>query len=349
MTVISYTGNRTHPSARLRVRQYTPFLRNYGITLRDCSVPWDTTMPKQKWRRAAWALGTVAWRSAQIPASYTGAITLIQRQTLPGYYHLHRLMKGPCVLDVDDAIWLNRGGERVAGLARSCDAIICGNRYLMSYFEQWNRRVRLLPTPVDTELLKPGPVPLEERSQIIGWTGTSENYQFLYQIEKALARVLREHPQARLLTVSDKPPAFTELPPSQVEFVPWSVQAEADALQRMAVGLMPLDNTPWSEGKCSFKMLCYMAAAVPVVVSPVGMNREVLALGNIGYGPQTENEWVEALDAILRNRWKAATLGRNARQLAVSDFSLDVLSNRFSTHLYEIGASAAPQSVDSRG
>ncbi len=336
MNVVAYTAGLAHPSSRLRVRQYAPLLRSHGITLKDCPVPWDTTMPRQKLQRLAWGVGTVAWRAAQIPASYAGAVTLIQRQTLPGYYSLHRFMKGPCVLDVDDAVWLTRGGQRAAAMAASCEAVICGNRYLADFFKQWNNNVKELATPVDTRLINPGPLPLSQRQPIIGWTGTSENYKFLYQIEKALARVLRAHPQARLLTVADSPPSFTEIPSGQSEHVPWSVTAEAEALKRMTIGIMPLDDTPWSRGKCSFKMLCYMAAGLPVVVSPVGMNIDVLATGDIGYGPESQEQWIEALDSLLSDPAASATRGWNARQVAVTRFSLDVLGGRLASHLYQV-------------
>ncbi len=63
----------------------------------------------------------------------------------------------------------------------------------------------------------------------------------------------------------------------------------------MSVGLMPLADTDWCNGKCSYKMLCYMAAGLPVVVTAAGMNREVLALGEVGLSAASEREWVDAL------------------------------------------------------
>jgi glycosyltransferase involved in cell wall biosynthesis len=47
----------------------------------------------------------------------------------------------------------------------------------------------------------------------------------------------------------------------------------------MHIGIMPLEDTAWARGKCSFKMLQYMSCGIPVVVSPVGMNLEILKMG----------------------------------------------------------------------
>jgi glycosyltransferase involved in cell wall biosynthesis len=43
----------------------------------------------------------------------------------------------------------------------------------------------------------------------------------------------------------------------------------------MDVGMMSLPDEIWSRGKCSFKMLQYMACGVPVVVSSVGASMTV--------------------------------------------------------------------------
>ena len=45
---------------------------------------------------------------------------------------------------------------------------------------------------------------------------------------------------------------------------------------------MPLQDGEWERGKCSFKMLTYMAVGIPVVASSIGMNIEVMEHGNAG-------------------------------------------------------------------
>jgi glycosyltransferase involved in cell wall biosynthesis len=317
----------------------------HGIKLVERSIPWESTMPKAAVKRAIWAPATAVWRLGQIPTSYTGSMTLIQRQLFPGYFSPTALFKGPRVLDVDDAIWLTRGGSRVPELARSCEAVICGNKFLMEYFQQFNSNVKMLPTAVDTDAIMPAESDGDRPHQVIGWTGSSDNYKFVYAIEGALAQVLEANPKAQLLFVSDKPPEFSTIPPRSVEFVKWSVRAESEALRRMTVGIMPLDDTLWSRGKCSFKMLIYMAAGIPIVASPVGMNADVLQMGEIGYGAMTESEWTQALDHLLRNSGEARRRGGNAREVAVKNFSLDVLGARLASQLFEIegsGQRAAP-------
>jgi glycosyltransferase involved in cell wall biosynthesis len=169
--------------------------------------------------------------------------------------------------------------------------------------------------------------------QVIGWSGLGSGLKYLLSLESSLAQVLNRHRDAVLRVVSDVEPVFTRFDGSRVEYIRWSPENEVRTIQEMAVGLMPLDDTPWSRGKCSYKMLLYMACGVPVVVSPVGMNAEVLALGTIGFGPRSGSEWTESLSWLLNNPEQASEMGSRGRQVAVEHFNLDALSPRFAAYL----------------
>jgi glycosyltransferase involved in cell wall biosynthesis len=339
LRVAAYTGGQRLPSARLRIRQYGAPLRELGIELVERALPWESALPKRKLLAGMWALATVVSRLKDIAASCGTDMTIIQRQMLPAFVPLESFTKRPRVLDVDDAVWLTRGGRNVIKLARRCDSVICGNEFLAEYFRQWNHDVKILPTAVDTELLFPSSEFSRTRA-LIGWTGTSENHRFLYSIEEALVQVLRENSDARLLIISDLPPRFTMIDNKYVEFVQWSPAAESDGLRRTTVGIMPLEDSEWCRGKCSFKMLCYMASGIPVVVSPVGMNLEVLSRGDIGFGPHTSRDWVEALNTLLRDSAAAVQMGANARAVAMKHFSVKVLSPRLAETLRSIARSS---------
>ena len=131
---------------------------------------------------------------------------------------------------------------------------------------------------------------------------------------------------------SDRRPTFSILPEERIEFVPWNPQSEMMAIRGMHVGLMPLADTPWTRGKCGFKMLQYMSCAIPVVVSPVGMNREILTLGEFGAAAQTLEEWRYALRQYRVNPQLQDAHGQTARRVVVHHFS----RHRISRELAEI-------------
>jgi glycosyltransferase involved in cell wall biosynthesis len=113
--------------------------------------------------------------------------------------------------------------------------------------------------------------------------------------------------------------------------VPWSQAAEIPFLASLTVGLVPLDDTPWERGKFSYKMLQYMATGRPTVATPIGVNADLLAKAEIGIAASTHAQWVEALSALLAERKTAERLGATARALAVSDYSLEVLTPRLAS------------------
>jgi glycosyltransferase involved in cell wall biosynthesis len=86
---------------------------------------------------------------------------------------------------------------------------------------------------------------------------------------------------------------------------------------------MPLVDNEWVKGKCSFKMLQYMSAGVPVVVSPFGMNSDVLSQGKIGFGPISGYEWYQALELMIKDTELNNLYGMQARALAEDKYSLE--------------------------
>jgi glycosyltransferase involved in cell wall biosynthesis len=171
----------------------------------------------------------------------------------------------------------------------------------------------------------------------LGWTGTSGNFPFLYSIEGALLRVFEHCSRAKLLIVSDRPPQFKRLPESRVEFELWTPRTELDAFARMSIGLMPLADTTWCNGKCSYKMLCYMAAGLPVVVTPAGMNVEVLAMGEVGLSAGCEQQWVDALTALLSDADMRQRMGAAGRVVVEDCFSLQRLAQQYAVVFHSLG------------
>lgn len=336
MRVSAFTGGEDWGSARFRVRQYIPHLRLGGVEMTEYPLRWGSVLPQSKMVRPWWVVGTALQRIGTLSRTLGSDLMLIQRQLLPTYVPLDQLVSGPKVLDVDDAIWLNRGGHRVPGLASRCDAVICGNTFLAERFSSWNRNVCVIPTPVDTERLRP-PANRALRSQsIICWNGRSNGFPYLYSIEKSLNSVLCRHPDRKLLILSDAPPRFSAIPGDRIDFVRWSPRAEVQGLQVSTVGIMPLEDSEWALGKCSFKMLCYMACGLPSVVSPVGMNRDVLSLATLGLPAASAADWVDSLETLLADSNYAARLGAEGRRIAVEHFSVERLAPVFAKALLSV-------------
>lgn len=340
INVAALTSGKNVPSARFRVRQHIEPLKRAGICVREyipvvskyTPVPFSSffsglsSIPV----RAFWKWMKILPSIPGVMGSWAAQMTWLERGLDPGMFTLERFIKRPLVLDVDDAIWLTPPFGRTAAmrLGKLADVVLAGNRHIAEWFGRCAGDVRLVPTCVDTDRIKPRNFENGDPSPkrfAVGWTGTSSNFPALYQIEKGVAEFLRNH-DAELVIVADEAPRFSELGPDRVRYVKWKPDREIDILTQMDVGLMPLPFDEWSLGKCSFKMLQYMAAGLPVVVSPVGMNVEILAMGDIGFPAVTPGDWHDALTTLYHDRTLGRKCGAEGRRIVEKHFSRKVVS-----------------------
>lgn len=334
--VVAFTGGKNVPSARFRVRQLIPFLAKYGVELHEFVPLVSKYPPERKWLRPIWGIAALAVRVPVVFAAQRYDVVFFQRELVSTFVTFEPFTKRPRVLDVDDAIYLHRGGRFAERLARLVDLVICGNNFLADRFSKWNKNVTVIPTPVDVHRFVPSKSPQREKC-VIGWIGTSSNFKYLYSIEAALKEVIKIFPHVFLRVIADKRPSFRIIPNERVQFIPWSPANEVKAVQSMTVGIMPLADGEWERGKCSYKMLQYMACGVPVVVTPVGMNAQILALGKVGLAATSHEEWIEALRWIITaDEEVRESMGREGRRVVEKHFSVDVIAPRLAQVLKEL-------------
>lgn len=324
LRVAAFTGGTNVPSRRFRLAQYIDPVRTLGLSISEFPARFGAWPPAAKFVRPAWALASLLDRLPGVAISHRFDATFIQREFISTLSTLERWTKAPRIFDVDDAVWEHGARARTAfeRNVSSSQAVIAGNSTILEYARSLGAQCTVIPTPVDTERFRPATA-TSRRTKVIGWSGSSSGLKYLEGVAPALRRVLNSDPAVRLLVHCDRAPHLPELPRSQVDFIRWSPDNEVHALTRIDVGIMPLPDEPFARGKCSYKMLLYMACGVPVVVSPVGMNAEVLQSGECGYAATTEAEWTEALVALLESPPRRQEFGDRGRQIVERDYALD--------------------------
>jgi glycosyltransferase involved in cell wall biosynthesis len=84
---------------------------------------------------------------------------------------------------------------------------------------------------------------------------------------------------------------------------------------------MPLPDTPYTRGKCSYKLLQYAAAGLPAVGSAVGVNVDVLKRTS-GRAASGTDEWVGAMESLLDASVAERTaIGQRASDGVVAGYS----------------------------
>lgn len=293
--------------------------------------------PRQKILRPPWLLALLCEQAGNVAKLGKYDVVLLQREIVSKLLTFERWTGPRTLLDVDDAIFLYRSGYVARRLAEQARLVVCGNAHLAGWFSQWNPRVLVIPTGVDTDRYRPATrAAAVDGEAVIGWIGTSSNLHELAAIERPLAEVLSRFPGARLRIMSDRPPKLSRIGAERLEYVPWSKEAEVRHLQEMDIGIMPLQASPWALGKCGFKMVQYMACGVPSVVSAVGMNAEIARMGECTLAVRDAGEWVDALAELLGNVSRRRAIGTSAREVAERSFSIKVLAPQLAAAIREV-------------
>jgi len=251
-------------------------------------------------------------------------------------------LKKKIIYDFDDAIWLpNTSAEnkmvaflkwhgKVAAICKWSHKISCGNAFLADYAGLYNKNVIINPTTIDTvHLHNPAPVLAAKKTGplVIGWTGTQSTLPYILSLIPTLVKLESKYSrQVRLMIVANKDP---KLKLHFVDFVPWSKETEIEDLKAMDIGVMPLNDDIWAKGKCGFKALQYMALEIPALVSPVGVNTEIVDDGVNGYWCATESQWLEHLEQLIIDPELRKKMGQMGRRKIVSHYSVSSNSSAF--------------------
>lgn len=234
----------------------------------------------------------------------------------------------PLIVDFDDAIWIrdmHRSNRWLRGLKDPgklrkllgwTTAATAGNAYLADFARQYTKTVHVVPSTVDTEVITPTPKS-GEGPLVIGWMGSPTTLAHLEDIYPALT-ALQAKWGDRIAFEFVGAEAGEPAPP-RTTFLPWSASEENALLGRFDLGLMPLPETPWAAGKCGMKLLLYMAAGLPVVASPVGINTQLVP----GHGllANTAQEWVAALDTLLQEDETRRAFGSAGRAFVEQEYA----------------------------
>lgn len=99
---------------------------------------------------------------------------------------------------------------------------------------------------------------------------------------------------------------------------------------------MPLPDTSWARGKCGYKLIQYMACGLPVVASPVGVNREIVEHGVNGFLAKSDEEWRAAIETLLSDAELRHRMGASGRRKVEEEYSLQVWGPRVVQMLQDI-------------
>lgn len=330
------------PSQRFRFEQYIPFLIERGVEVHIAPFwdqeSWNVLYSKGYIFNKAWALFKgwyKRWNIIKKADEYD--YVFIHRELDPiGISFLRKplknLTKAKVIFDLDDAIWIpnssssNKMFERfknwiqASQLASLAYCISGGNSYLCEWGQKYSPQSKCIPTTVDT-LYGHNKIQSHKNSKVVfGWTGTHSTLKYLNPMLPTIERILNKYDNVEFCVICDSQPEFSF---PKMKWIPWNKEREIEDLLNLHIGLMPLEEDLWAKGKCGFKAIQYMALGIPALVSPVGVNVEIVDDQVNGFICKNEEDWEKYLQLLIENPTLREEMGAKARPKIEQNYSIE--------------------------
>lgn len=324
------------PSQRFRFEQYFGQLqqRGYGYKV-------QSFLNSDNWR-AFFRPGNSIYKAFALLSGYCKRIFILLTSPMYDFVFIHRevtpigppifewllakVFRRKIIYDFDDAIWLTdrrqeswflkfaKWRSKVASICSWSYKVSCGNEYLCNYARRFNNNVVYNPTTIDTENLHNAErfnSPKSNNRRItIGWTGSHSTLKYLNDVEEVLSKIIAEYSDVDFLVIADREPSLNKIP---IRFLPWNAETEIEDLLQIDIGIMPLPDDEWANGKCGFKALQYLALERPAVVTPVGVNSIIIEDGVNGFLCSTPDQWERALRKLIEDSELRKMMGEKGR------------------------------------
>ena len=215
--------------------------------------------------------------------------------------------------------------RRFVQMIKNSDFVIAGNEFLKNEVLPFNPNVEVIPSTIDQERYDLKTYSARQERVTLGWIGDHGSIHYLEKMRPIFERVGERYSHVDLKIVCD---TFFDCDRIKVIKKSWSSEEEIADLQSFDIGVMPLMDDPWSWGKCGLKIIQYQGVGVPVVCTPVGVNRDLVEDGANGFYAMTPAEWEEKLSFLIENPQLREQMGREGRKRVLEKYSYQACAPR---------------------
>ena len=189
-----------------------------------------------------------------------------------------------------------------------------------------NKNCFYISSSVDTDRFIPVYRYTNDRKVTIGWTGTFSSKPYI-DLLRDVFKALAKRVQFKLKIIGNFD--WNDIEGVELEVVQWDKSKEVADLQDIDIGVYPLPMDEWVNGKSGLKAIQYMAFGLPVVASAVGTTPLLITTSENGLLVRTTEEWLDALERLVKDPQLRQRLGSAARNSAVDNYSTSVISKQY--------------------
>lgn len=152
---------------------------------------------------------------------------------------------------------------------------------------------------------------------VIGWQGSNTHNLDFRQCLPALTRLVKERDDIILRFFGNVPLTVRgHIPETRFQFshgVDFEFYPSQLAYMNFDIGLAPVTDTKFNQAKSNLKWLEYSSLGVPTVASAVFPYAQSIEQGVTGLICRTDEDWYQALTALLDNPDERRAMGERAR------------------------------------
>ncbi len=328
------------PSQRFRFEQYIDFLEKNGYHCHESCIISERDEkhfynPGSFPFKAYIFLRSFAKRLLEFIRFYNYDIIFVHREAfMTGttiFEHLYKRTKAKLIFDFDDSIWIHnvsdankklswlKSPEKTGKIIAIADLVFAGNQYLADYAGKFNKNVVIIPTTIDTNEYKN--LHLNSHSAVcIGWSGSMTTIKHFEYAIPFLVEIKKKYgSRVFFKVIGDAGYKNEEL---DIIGIGWKKEDEIKELSTIDIGIMPLPHDEWAKGKCGLKGLQYMALEIPTIMSPIGVNVEIIKDGINGFLAETIEEWIAKLSSLIESAELRNQIGRSGRKTVEENYSV---------------------------
>ncbi|MBL4655747.1 MAG: glycosyltransferase family 4 protein [Bacteroidia bacterium] len=343
------------PSQRFRFEQYLDYLLRNGYSydfhyLLSKEDDHNFYSSSNYFKKSLIVMKSLLKRIKDVLNSSSYDIIFVQREAImlgmSIFEFLFSNSRAKLIYDLDDSIWISdvshanqnlswlKKSSKTNSILKYSDMVFAGNKFLADYSSKYNNNVKIVPTTIDTNLYIKMNSYKANSKVCIGWSGSITTIRHFEWAVPILMKIKNKYmDNVYFKVIGDASYANYQL---DVVGIPWQMENEINELSEIDIGIMPLPDDDWSKGKCGLKGLQYMALEIPTLMSPVGVNTEIINDGVNGFLPESELDWIEKISLLVENQQLRKVLGKNGRKTVIEKYSVNVWGEMYLHYFNEL-------------
>ena len=226
------------------------------------------------------------------------------------------------IVDYDDPIFHNYDlhpqklvrtllGNKIDKVMYYSSHVFAGNEYLMDRAKKANANsITFMPTVIDLKDYNLE-VSYPKEEFILGWIGSPSTKRYIEKFFPVFEKIHSKYPffKVHLIGLNEN---YEKYP--FIKTIKWTKETEVLEINKFSLGVMPLYDSPFEKGKCSYKLIQYMGCSKPCIASPIGSNNQVITENWNGKFAKNEDEWFDEIDFFVNNKEALIKFGLNGRK-----------------------------------